>query len=115
MSNDMKIRQSVYERMQQEYSDFIENLKQQSPEKIMDSAYEKVMKEEILSDFCPEFEHYDMEQIKALNKQKEPLEELYQGWMDCDSGIHTVLEDSTYDTLEYLVQEEKQKHNSRER
>ena len=78
-------------------------------------SYEKVMKEEILGDFYPEYEHYDMEKIRALNKCKDPLEELYQGWMNCDAGIHQALEDSTYDTLDNLVEEQKEKKKSRER
>lgn len=115
MNKDMKIREEVFQKMEQEYNNFIGELKISTPETIIERSYEKVMKEEILSDFFPEYEHYDMEKIKVLNKQKEPLEELYQGWMDCDNGIHNILEDSTYDTLENLVQEQKEKKNARER
>lgn len=111
----MKIRQDVYNKMEQEYHQFIEKLKLKTPEEIIQSSYEKVMKEEILGDFCPEYKHYDIEKMKALNKVKEPLEELYQGWMECDGGIHQVLEDSTYDTLDRLVEEQKEKKKSRER
>ncbi len=115
MNNEMKIREEVYNKMEQEYNNYIENLKLKTPDEIIKSSYEKVMKEEILGDFYPEYEHYDMKKIKALNKCKEPLEELYQGWMDCDAGIHQVLEDSTYDTLDRLVEEQKEKKKTRER
>ena len=112
---EMKIRENLYNKMQQEYNDFIENLKQQPPEKIIEGAYQKVIKEEILGDFYPEYEHYDIDKIKALGKTKEPLEELYQGWMDCDAGIHQVLEDSIYDTLDEIEKDQKQKQKSQER
>lgn len=112
---DMTIRENLYDKMQQEYNNFIENLKQQPPEKIVDSAYQKVIKEELLGYFYPEYEHYDIDKIKALSKTKEPLEELYQGWMDCDAGIHQVLEDSIYDTLDEIQTEQKQKNKVQER
>lgn len=47
----MNIREELYSKMEKEYDLFIENLKQLSPEKIIDSAYEKVMKEELVSMF----------------------------------------------------------------
>lgn len=115
MNNEMKIREEVYSKMEQEYNNFIEKVKLKTPDEIIQCSYEKVMKEEILGDFEPEFRHYDIEKIRALSKCKDPLEELYQGWMDCDAGIHQILEDSTYDTLDRLVDEQKQKQKPRER
>ncbi len=112
---EMKIRENLYNKMQQEYNDFIDNLKQQPPEKIIEGAYQKVIKEEILGDFYPEYKHYDIDKIKALGKTKEPLEELYQGWMNCDAGIHQVLEDSIYDTLDEIEKVQKQKQKAQER
>lgn len=111
----MKIRENLFNKMQQEYDDFINNLKQQTPQKIIEGAYQKVIKEEILGDFYPEYKHYDIDKIKALGKTKAPLEELYQGWMKCDAGIHQALEDNIYDTLDDIEKEQKQKKNSRER
>lgn len=115
MQNEMKIREELYSKLEKEYNSFIENLKKSPPEKIIDKAYEKVMKEELCAMFYPEYDRYDIDQIKALNKTKAPLQELYNGWMDSDSGIHQALEDSTFDLLEELVQEQKQKNKSMER
>lgn len=112
---NMTIRENLYSKMLQEYNNFITDLKKQPPEKIIEGAYQKVIKEEMLNDFYPEFRHYDIEQIKALNKTKKPLEELYQGWMDCDAGIHQALEDNIYDTLDDIVKEQKQKNKAQER
>ncbi len=113
MNNEMKIREKVYKKMEQEYNTFIENLKLKPPEKIIDGAYEKVMKEEILGDFYPEYDKYDIEKIKALNKCKAPLEELYQNWMDCDTNICEILEYNIYETLENLVKKENNKLQER--
>ena len=89
-----KIREELYQKLSLEYDSFIEEIKKLPPEKIIDKSYEKVMKEELVSMFYPESDQYDISDIKALNKSEYPLEELYQGWMDEDSGIHQALESS---------------------
>ncbi len=115
MNNEMKIRKELYEKMSSDYKTYIEDLKNSSKDKIIDSAYEKVMKENILDEFTPEYKHYDIEKIKALNNCKKPLNQLYQEWFKSDIGIQTLFEDSIYDTLENIVKEQRQKNKSRER
>lgn len=113
--NEMDIRQNLYNKLEKEFKDFIEEMKTNEPEVIVNSAYPIVMKEELLSMFYPESERFDIEEIKALNKIDSPLEELYQGWMDTDEGIHSVLEDSVSNTLEEVLKEQKEKKKDRER
>lgn len=113
--NENEIRNKLYERMQKEYNDFINNLKEASPKEIIDSSYQITMKEELVSMFYPECNDFSIEEIKTLNKTKKPLEELYQGWMDCEYGINSVLKDSAYDTIEFIQKEQKQKNKSQER
>lgn len=115
MNNEMKIREEVYNKMEQEYNNFIEKVKLKTLEEIIQSSYEKVCKEEILGDFYPEYEHYDIQKIKALNKCEEPLDEIYQEWLKDDGGLHQAMEDSIYDTLATLEKEQKEKNKSRER
>lgn len=106
---DIEIRKELYDKMQTEYDEYIDKLKDTNAQNIIDNAYQITMKEELVAMFYPELEKYDMEDIRALNKSKEPLEELYQGWMDSDAGIHSVLEDSVDDTIEDLKREQKEK------
>jgi len=113
--NEMEIRQNLYNKLEKEFKDFIEEMKTNEPEVIVNSAYPIVMKEELLSMFYPESERFDIEELKALNKIDSPLEELYQGWMDTDEGIHSVLEDSVSNTLEEVLKEQKEKKKDRER
>ncbi len=113
--DEKKIRNELYEKLEKEFRDFIEEMKNNEPEVIVNSAYQITMKEEFVSMFYPESEQYDIEEIKALNKTKNPLEELYQGWMDSDAGIHSVLEDSVSITLEDLVRQQKEKKKDLER
>jgi len=113
--NEMEIRNNLYEKLEKEFKDFIEELKQKEPQEIIDNAYQITIKKELVSMFYPESEQYDIDEIKALNKTKEPLEELYQGWMDSDAGINSALEDSVYETLEEVEKEQRQKKKDRER
>lgn len=113
INDNIELRKSIYKKIQKEYDDFIENLKKQQPEKIIDKAYEITMKEEIVSGFYPECKTYDIDGIKALNKIKYPLEELYQDWMDSEDGIHFALENSVYYTLDKLVNRQKDKEYER--
>lgn len=110
-----KIREELYEKLQKEYDDFIEEVKKLPPEKIIDKSYEKVMKEELVSMFYPENEQYDISDIKALNKSEYPLDELYQGWMDEDSGLNQALESSVETTIDSLKEEQRNKKKDKER
>ena len=99
----------------QEIKDFIEEMKTNEPEVILNSAYQIAIKEELVGIFYPQEDKYDIEEIKALNKLPDPLEELYQGWMDSDAGIHSVLEDNVSDTIEEIQKEQREKKKDRER
>ena len=113
--NEMDIRKKLYEKMQKEYNDFIEEMKNNEPQFIVNNAYQIVIKEELVAMFYPESEQYDIDEIKALNKTKKPLEELYQGWMDSDAGINSVLEDNVSNTIEEIQKEQREKKKDRER
>ncbi len=114
--NNMIIRENVYSKMEQEYNNFIEELKKLSPEKIIEKSYEKVIKEEILSCFYPKLEEdYLISQIKTLNRSKNPLEELYRGWMDYDEGIHSILEESISYTIDNLSEKIKESERSKQK
>lgn len=116
MDKEMKIRQELYDKLEKEYKDFVDDLMTKTPKEIIDSSYQKVMKEELVSMFDPDMDKYDISQIKALNKTDSPLEELYQGWMDFDGGIHESLEYSVESTLEDVEKEyKKNKNKSMER
>ena len=106
---ETKIREELYSKLEKEYNSFINNLKNCSAEEIVDKSYEMVMKEELCTIFYPENNQYNINQIKALNKTKYPLQKLYNAWIDSDYCIHQVLEDSTFDLLEELIRVQKNK------
>ena len=115
MLEENKIKIDLYEKLDEEYNNFINDLMNKTPSEIMDKSYEKVMKEELKEMFYPSSNNYEIAELKGLIKSKNALEELYQGWMDCDYGIHEQLSYSVEDTLEYLNRQLKVKNKEQER
>ena len=103
------IRSSLYIKMENEYNQYIENLKLLKPEEIISKAYETTMKEETVSMFYPDFEKFDIEDVKCLLKRDKPLEELYDGWMDSDINLNELYEDSIRETIDNISNEENEK------
>ena len=77
-----------------------------------DTTYKDISKD---LDIKERLIRYDIEKIKALNTYENPLDKLYKEWFKSDIGIHTLFEDSIYDTLSDIVKEQKEKKKSRER
>lgn len=111
---DKIIREKLYERVKQEYNNYILNLKSKTLYEVIDSSYETTIKEQILDFFYPNIRACSIEQIKTLNKCKNILEELYQSWMNSDGGINSIIEDSIYNTLDRLDRKEKRARRQEE-
>ena len=78
-NTENELRQMLLERMQQEYDAFIERLLLQAPEVILRASYEKVFKEDIMQ--IVENGSLAPEHVRALLKEKNPLEGCYQNWL----------------------------------
>lgn len=68
----------LYEKMQNEQKEFMDNLLNSSPETIVEYAYEMVIREDILLSL--EENELEPKQCKALLKEKEPLSKLFSAW-----------------------------------
>ncbi len=68
----------LYEKMQNEQKEFMDNLLNSSPETIVEYAYEMVIREDILLSL--EENELSPKQCKALLKEKEPLNKLFTSW-----------------------------------
>ena len=97
----------LYEKVQAEYDAFIEELKRMTPEQVIDKAYQKVIKENMVMAI------QDMEltpsEAKALCREKYPLDRMYQEWLDTDVSGMQMLKDSIDDTAKQAVKEMKEK------
>lgn len=104
----MDIREQLYEKLSAEYDAFIGELKAAPPDKIIESAYEKVFKEDIL--MCFEYnDDLSDEKIDALLALESPLDSLYQNWLDTDVSYMDDLRDTIHSFVRNEVLEQKEK------
>ena len=77
MTNE-QLNTALYEKMYAEQQKFIDELKNSTPEIVIQNAYELVIREDILL----HLEENDLEphQCRALLKEKEPLSKLFLAW-----------------------------------
>lgn len=96
----MNYNTKLYDKMSTELDNFISELKNQSPDLIIESAYELVIKEDILSIF--EYTDYSQNEAKALFELPYPLDAIYQAWLKNDLSYMSLLEDTIKWELEKL-------------
>ena len=82
MEIDKLMQQILLERMQHEYDEFIDGLTMKPVEDIIDAAYEKVSKEDIL--IAVETGNLSPGQVRALLREGYPLDGCYQRWLEED-------------------------------
>lgn len=82
MTNE-ELNTAIYKKLFAEQEKFVEELKRSPPELVIESAYELIMREDILLSF----EENDLTdaQCKALLKSKHPLHDLYEAWEHSES------------------------------
>lgn len=91
----MTAKEQLYEKLSAEYDIFIDGLKGAAPDKIIESAYEKVFKEDILS--CFEYgDSFNEQQLAALLALDNPLDALYRNWLHTDASHMDDLSDSIH-------------------
>lgn len=90
-----KLRDLLYKKASKEQDDYVEHLKTLSPQEIIDKAYEKVMRDDILMTFENDYmsEYLSDKQVKELLKLDYPLSACYEEWMDTDYSHMEMLRD----------------------
>lgn len=89
----------LYEKVKQEYDEFIADLKKLPPEKIIKNSYKKVMFEDIVMSFEGADSFLNKEQLIVLLQFDYPLYMCYEAWMDTDYSHMEMLRDSI---IEYI-------------
>ena len=99
----MDLQTRLYEKAKREQDMYISNLLQKSPQEVLDHAYEKVMRDDILMIF--ESEDLPDKQVRQLLKLKNPLAECYDKWLKADCSHMDMLRDTIEDFGERLAVE----------
>ena len=97
----------LYEKVQAEYDAFIEELKAKPAGEIIEKAYEKVFKEEIVC-IC-EFANFEQKEAKAMYLEKYPLDRMYHDWLKSDVSYMDMLRESVDDSLKSATAERREK------
>ena len=94
----------LLEKVQEEYDAFIERLMGMKSEEVISHAYEKVMKEDIV--LAIEQECLSQEEASVLCFEKNPLDYVYQEWMEGETSHMEMLRD----TVEYAARKARKKY-----
>ncbi len=103
--------EKLYKKMYLEYKRFLTELRICPVSKIIESSYEKVIKEDIL--VSVEGGDLSYEQTKALYLLKEPLAELYMEWLNNDytnmENIRATIEEKAEKEVKWNKEKKQQK------
>ncbi|MBE6156371.1 MAG: DUF3848 domain-containing protein [Firmicutes bacterium] len=98
----MNLRKKFYEKISLEYDKYEEELKTHDVNYVIQHSYETVIKDEIVRQFDPDYSEYDINKIKILNNLKNPLNEIYCDWLDCEFDINSDLNQCINDFADYV-------------
>ena len=100
----------LYDKVQAEYDAFIEALTRLTPKEVIEKAYEKVIKENMLI----EIQQCSLDEMsaRALYLKSFPLDFLYREWLDTDVSIMELLRDSISDTADNAAKELDEEHHT---
>ena len=113
MESKDKLKQKLVYKLEQEYKDFCERMKQKTKEELIQSAYEIVVKEEI-RDEIKNYTNLDSFKLKALIKHRDIIDEIYWQWKKEDSRLGEVLENSINETIEIIVEDYEKKKSEKD-
>ena len=99
------LKQRVQEKLTNEYNDFISELKKEKPEVIIERAYEKVCKEEMIYVF--EKKDLSASECKSLLKCSNILSDCYDEWLKSDGNFNEMLEYAVDNSIEHIVDDYK--------
>lgn len=107
-----KLKEKLIEKLENEFKEYIEKIKQKKPNEIVESSYEIVIKEQILS--IMRDKDFEKEELKALLKNGSNLNDIYWEWIDSDANFNEILEYSVDEGIECIVQDyEREKREKR--
>jgi len=104
-SRPLTPQEQLCEKMSAEYKDFLDEMKSKPASDVLEAAYEKVFKEDLL--LTIESGWFSDEEITALLSLDTPLAELYWNWLDTDVSYMDMLRDSVDDYAGAIIKERK--------
>ena len=97
------------DKLEKEFIDYCNRLLKKDKNTIINSAYEKIVKEEI-KDELKNMDLHDKEKEFML-LQEDLLNEFYHDWLDCDTPLGESLRDNLQESIAVLTRYYKNKNN----
>ena len=107
MSKLEELKQKFDDKIDKEYEKFIKELKQCPPQVIIERAYEKVSKEEMI--YKIKDKDYTIADLKALLKSNGILDECYDEWLKSDGNFNEVLEYAVDERIDLIIEDFKER------
>ena len=95
--------EKLQDKLELEYSNFINELKYESKEYIIEQAYEITAKQEI-KDYLAGREASE-EELKVLLKKAYVLDNMYDKWLDTDGNLYEALQYAVDDRIGELIRD----------
>ena len=100
-----ELQEKLNNKIDKELEDLKEELMNSKPQVIIERAYELTIKEEMT--YKIKDKDYSVNELKALLKNKNILNECYEEWLESDENINEMLEDVVVDRIEEIVNDYK--------
>lgn len=113
MNDKTGLKKDLVSKMREEYQQFLKNLEHKEPKEIIEAAYEKISKEDII--IAVEENDFSLEQLTALNDVKFPLESCYAAWLKSEVTYMETLFLCVEDHAEMLFKSRKTEDRSERR
>lgn len=110
---NQELKQRFEAKVNREFKEFVEELKQNEPEVIVNTAYELVSKEEMIYKITEK--DYTTSELKALLKTDGILDECYDEWLKSDGNFNEILEYAVDKRIEIILDDYEQKSNQKHR
>lgn len=100
----MNTMQTLFDNMAQEQENYREWLLHQSPETILDHAYEYAVREDIMIAFADADFELDQAQVNALLTRRSPLQDILKDYLKLDSDISNTIREVTEERANTILQ-----------
>lgn len=118
MKNSDFSKELLYKKVNDEFKDYLDNLKTRDKDSIIRNSYETTMRESIVDLFDPHYYFGNNEEVKALIKKDNLLDYLYRRWMKSDCNLIDIFKESILYEIEqikkdYLEQKDETKQKNK--
>ena len=98
------LKEKLEEKLQKEFDEFGQEIvEENSPDEIFDRAYEIAVKEQIKDELNSR--NLDDIELKALLKHNYIIAEVYDEWMNEDTRLGEILDNSIDNTIEFITED----------